>query len=319
MKTTKLNTTPIISIVVPCYNEEKVLDIFLEHIEPILNGLNKSYEIIFVNDGSTDNTFEMMLNANKNHKNIRILNLSRNFGKEAALTAGIENAKGNAVIPIDVDLQHPPELIPIFIEKWEEGYDVVAGKRINRTGEHSLKKLSAKLFYKIHNSISDIVIPNDIGDFRLMSRKVVDALATLPENQRFMKGIFAWVGHKTAVVEYKQEHRIAGNSNFSGWKLWNFALDGITSFSTVPLRIWLYVGMIISSISFILGLSIIIKTLIYGIELPGYVSLFSMILFLGGIQLMGIGILGEYIGRIYKESKRRPSYIIEDNIDINTI
>ncbi len=312
MKSTKFSTDPIISIVVPCYNEENVIEIFLEHIEPILDGLNKSYEIIFVNDGSIDNTFEVMFNAKTNHKNIRVLNLSRNFGKEAALTAGIENAKGDAVIPIDVDLQHPPELIPIFIEKWEEGYDVVAGKRINRAGEHSLKKLSAKLFYKIHNSISDITIPNDIGDFRLMSRKVVNALSTLPENQRFMKGIFAWVGHKTAVVEYKQEPRIAGKSTFSGWRLWNFALDGITSFSTVPLRIWLYIGMVIAFISFILGLVIIIKTLIYGIELPGYVSLFSMILFLGGIQLMGIGILGEYIGRIYKESKRRPSYIIED-------
>ena len=312
MKNMKPNINPIISIVVPCYNEESVIDIFLEHSESILDVLNKSYEIIFVNDGSTDNTFEVMLNAKNIHKNIRVLNLSRNFGKEAALTAGIENAKGDAVIPIDVDLQHPPELIPVFIEKWEEGYDVVAGKRINRTGEHSLKKISAKLFYKIHNNISDITIPNDIGDYRLMSRKVINAISKLPENQRFMKGIFAWVGHKTAVVEYKQEHRIAGNSNFSGWKLWNFALDGITSFSTVPLRIWLYVGMIISSISFIFGLAIILKTLIFGIDLPGYASLISMILFLGGVQLMGIGILGEYIGRIYKESKRRPSYIIED-------
>jgi len=312
MKTIKFNTNPSISIIVPCYNEENMIDIFLDRLYPILDELDNGYEIIFVNDGSTDNTFKVMLHSKNKHKNIRILNFSRNFGKEAALTAGLENAKCDATILIDVDLQHPPELIPIFIEKWEEGYDVVAGKRINRTGEHSLKKLSAKLFYKIHNSISDITIPNDIGDFRLISRKVVDALSKLPENQRFMKGIFAWVGYKTAVVEYKQEHRVAGKSNFSGWKLWNFALDGITSFSTVPLRIWLYIGIIISFISFIIGLTIIIKTLIYGIELPGYVSLFSMILFLGGIQLIGIGILGEYIGRIYKESKRRPSYIIED-------
>ena len=312
MKSIESNPNPIISIVVPCYNEETVIDIFLENIEPILESLNESYEIIFVNDGSSDNTFDVMLKAKEKYNHIRILNLSRNFGKEAALTAGLENTRGEAVIPIDVDLQHPPELIPIFIEKWKEGYDVVAGKRANRTGEHKLKKLSAKLFYKIHNSISDITIPSDIGDFRLMNRKVVNALATLPENQRFMKGIFAWIGHKTAVVEYKQAHRIAGKSNFTGWKLWNFALDGITSFSTAPLRIWLYVGMIVSSISFISGLAIILKTLILGIDLPGYASLFSMILFLGGIQLMGIGILGEYIGRIYKESKRRPIYIIED-------
>ena len=312
MEKSESNFKPIISIVIPCYNEEGVIDIFLKYIVPIMDRLNKSYELIFINDGSNDGTFDVLLDAKNTYQYIRILNLSRNFGKEAALTAGIEYAKGDAVIPIDVDLQHPPELIPIFIEKWEEGYDVVAGKRINRTGEHSLKKLSAKLFYKVHNSISDIVIPSDIGDYRLMSRKVVDAILLLPENQRFMKGIFAWVGFKTTIVEYQQLKRVSGKSSFSGWRLWNFALDGITSFSTVPLRIWLYIGMFISFCSFIFGSIIIIKTLIYGIDLPGYASLFSMMLFLGGIQLMGIGILGEYIGRIYKEAKRRPAYIIED-------
>ncbi|MCD6323429.1 MAG: glycosyltransferase family 2 protein, partial [Clostridiales bacterium] len=193
---------PIISIVCPCFNEEEVIEIFIKRMEAVLQSLDKSYEIIFINDGSTDKTLEVLLNAKNKHNNIRILNLSRNFGKEAALTAGLENALGEAVIPIDADLQHPAELIPVFIEKWEEGYDVVAGKRVNRTGEHSLKNISAKLFYKIHNSISDITIPNDIGDYRLMSRKVVEAISKLPENQRFMKGIFAWVGHKTAVIEY---------------------------------------------------------------------------------------------------------------------
>jgi len=312
MSLTENTIIPTISIIVPCYNEENVIEIFLQHIEPILNNLHKSYEIIFINDGSTDDTFNVMLNAKKQYKHIRILNFSRNFGKEAALTAGLEHARGDAVIPIDVDLQHPPELIPIFIQKWEEGYEVVAGKRVNRTGEHGLKKISAKLFYKIHNSISDITIPNDIGDYRLISRKVVDTISKLPENQRFMKGIFAWVGYKTAVVEYKQEYRIAGQSNFSGWKLWNLALDGITSFSTVPLRIWLYLGLIISFFAFLYGSIIIIKTLIFGIDLPGYASLLTTILFLGGIQLMGIGILGEYIGRMYQETKRRPTYIIEN-------
>ncbi len=306
------NQNPIISIVCPCFNEEEVIEIFLKRIEPVLESTNKSYEMIFINDGSMDNTFITLLNAKSNHKNIRILNLSRNFGKEAALTAGLECSIGEVVIPIDVDLQHPPELIPLFIDKWEEGYEVVVGKRTNRTGEHSLKKLSAHLFYTMHNKIADIAIPQDIGDYRLMSRKVVDSISKLPENQRFMKGIFAWVGYKTAVIEYQQEHRVAGKSTFNGWKLWNLALDGITSFSTVPLRIWLYIGIAISSISFIAGLWIIIKTLVFGIDLPGYASLVSMILFLGGIQLMGIGILGEYIGRIYKESKRRPSYIVEN-------
>ncbi len=186
------------------------------------------------------------------------------------------------------------------------------GKRISRTGEGLLKKISAKYFYAIHNKISDIKIPPDIGDYRLMTRKVVEALKQLPENQRFMKGIFAWVGFKTAVVEYYQEERVAGKSSFSGWKLWNFAIDGITSFSTMPLRISLYVGVLIAIISFIFAMTILIEIFIYGIDLPGYASTMIMVLFLGGIQLMGIGILGEYIGRIYKESKRRPNYIIEN-------
>ncbi len=306
------NTNPIVSIVVPCYNEEDVVDIFLVHIEPILESLHKSYEIIFVNDGSNDNTFEVMVDAKNKHKHIRILNLSRNFGKEAALTAGLEYARGEAIIPIDVDLQDPPELIVSFIEKWEEGFDVVLAKRVDRTSDNFMKRLSAEFFYKIHNKISDISVPNNVGDYRLMSKRVVDTLKTLPENQRFMKGLFAWAGYKTITVEYKREVRVAGNSSFNGWKLWNFALDGITSFSTVPLRLWLYLGLIISFFAFLYGSLIIIKTLVFGIDLPGYASLLTVILFLGGIQLIGIGVLGEYIGRIYKEAKRRPVYIIEN-------
>lgn len=307
-----INDNPIISLVCPCYNEEEVIAIFLAHTEPILKKLNRSYEIIFINDGSTDNTFEVLLNIKNNHENIRIINLSRNFGKEAALTAGLESSIGKVAIPIDVDLQDPPELIPTFIEKWEEGYEVVLAKRVDRSSDSIAKKLSAEYFYKIHNKISDISIPHNVGDYRLISKKVVDTLKTLPENQRFMKGLFAWTGYKTTTVEYKRKVRIAGKTSFSGWKLWNFALEGITSFSTVPLRIWLYLGFLISFFAFIYGSIIIIKTIVYGIDLPGYASLLSIVLFLGGIQLMGIGILGEYIGRIYKESKRRPPYVIED-------
>jgi len=305
-------TNPELSIICPSYNEEEVIETFLETLVPVLEGIGRSYEIVFINDGSTDRTFDRLLEAKKRYPYIRILNLSRNFGKEAALTAGLEHARGEAAIPIDVDLQHPPELIVQFVEKWQEGYDVVVGKRMSRTGEHPFKKMSAKLFYSLHNKISDIKIPSDIGDFRLMSRKVLDALRQLPENQRFMKGIFAWLGYRTAVVEYYQEERVGGESSFSGWKLWNFALDGITSFSTVPLRVWLYVGLAIALTSLLFGLEIIIQTFIYGIDSPGYASIMVMILFLGGIQLMGIGILGEYIGRIYKEAKRRPTYIIEN-------
>ncbi len=306
-----MTDNPIISIICPAYNESDGIGIFLEHLVPVMDRLNQTYEIVFVNDGSRDNTLEVLLQAKKRYNHIRILNLSRNFGKEAALTAGLENAKGEAVVAIDTDLQHPPQIIEQFVKKWQEGYDVVVGKRLSRTGEHPLKKVAAKLFYTLHNKISDIEIPADIGDFRLMSRKVVDALKQLPENQRFMKGIFAWVGFKTAIVEYYQEERVAGKSSFNGWKLWNFALDGITSFSTVPLRVWLYIGVVIAAISFMFGIWIAVKTIVFGVETPGYASTMVMILFLGGIQLMGIGIMGEYIGRLYKEAKRRPVYILE--------
>ena len=306
-----MEEVPVISMVCPAYNEAEGIPLFLEKLVPVLEKIGKSYEIVFVNDGSEDATLDVLKEEKKRFPRIRIINLSRNFGKEAALTAGLEHARGEAVIPIDTDLQHPPRIIAEFVAKWEEGYDVVAGRRLTRTGEHPLKKMAAHLFYRLHNKISDIEIPADIGDFRLMSRKVVEALKLLPENQRFMKGIFAWVGFKTAIVEYYQEERATGTSSFNGWKLWNFALDGITSFSTVPLRVWLYIGFAIASISFVFGLWIVVKTVVFGVDTPGYASTMVMILFLGGIQLMGIGILGEYIGRIYKEAKRRPVYIVE--------
>ena len=283
----------------------------MEKLIPIMQDIQRSYEIIFVNDGSTDNTLNVLLKAKSKNSQIRILNLSRNFGKEAALTAGLEHAMGEAVIPIDADLQHPPEIIIEFIKKWEDGFDVVVGKRTVRTGEGVIKKLTAKYFYKFHNQISDVEIPYNVGDFRLMSRKVIEALKRLPENQRFMKGLFAWVGFNTAVVEYEQAPRSAGKTSYNGLKLWDFALEGITSFSTLPLRIWMYIGFLISFLSFLYGSAIVINTLILGVDTPGYASMITIILFLGGIQLIGIGILGEYIGRIYKETKRRPLYIIE--------
>ncbi|MFT5661982.1 MAG: glycosyltransferase involved in cell wall biosynthesis [Sulfurimonas sp.] len=312
MQNNKPSSLPFISIVCPCYNEEEVIEHFLKSITPILTKSEKSYEIIFIDDGSKDNTLNVLLEAKQNHENIRVIKLSRNFGKEKALTAGIDLSLGETVVPIDVDLQDPPELILDFIKKYEEGYDVVLAKRVDRTTDTYAKKFSAEAFYKFHNKISDISIPNNVGDYRLMSRKVVEQIKKLPESQRFMKGIFAWVGFQTVTVEYKREARVAGETSFNGWKLWNFALDGITSFSTVPLRIWLYVGVILASLSFVYGSIIIIKTLIFGIDSPGYASLLTTVLFLGGVQLMGIGILGEYIGRIYTETKNRPIYIIEN-------
>lgn len=302
---------PTISIIAPCYNEEETIEPFLRRIEEILTQINEPYEIVFINDGSKDNTLNVLLNAKQNFKNIRIINFSRNFGKEAALTAGLDKARGEAAIPIDVDLQDPPELIKELVAKWREGYDVVLAKRADRTSDSFAKRVSADLFYKLNGKISNVDIPNNVGDFRLMSKRVVEALKQLPENQRFMKGLFAWVGFKTIAIEYVREKREAGQSSFNGWKLWNFALDGITSFSTLPLRIWLYIGALVSFLSFLYGSFIILKTLIFGVDLPGYASLAVIMLFLGGIQLIGIGILGEYIGRIYSESKRRPSYIIE--------
>ena len=306
------NDTPFISIVAPCYNEEDVIDIFLEKIFTVLEQLGKPYEIVFVNDGSRDNTLEILKAKAKEYEVVRVISLSRNFGKEAALSAGLDMARGEVVVPIDVDLQDPPELILDFVKKYEEGYDVVVGKRADRTTDTPAKRVSAELFYKMHNKISDIEIPHNVGDYRLMSRRVIEELKKLPETQRFMKGIFAWLGFKTAVVEYKREERVAGETSFNGWKLWNFALDGITSFSTAPLRIWLYIGMVLAFISFVYGSWIILKTLIFGVDSPGYASMITIVLFLGGIQLMGIGILGEYIGRIYIESKNRPVYIIEN-------
>jgi len=303
--------SPVISLICPCYNEEDVVEKFFDEVAIILEDIGRAYEVVFVNDGSRDKTLEKLLALQKKHENIRIINLSRNFGKESALTAGLDVSKGEAVIPIDVDLQHPPELIKEFIQKWDEGFDVVLAKRKNRTTESMPKKVSATLFYKFQQKISQIDIPENVGDYRLMSRKVVEAIKQLPENQRFMKGLFAWVGFKATTIEYEVANRYAGVTTFNGWKLWNFALDGITSFSTVPLRIWSYIGIAISILAFIYGSSIVIKTVILGVDVPGYASMMTSILFLGGIQLIGIGVLGEYIGRIYMESKRRPSYIIE--------
>ncbi len=217
------------------------------------------------------------------------------------------------VIPIDADLQDPPELIHDFLREWQKGYDVVVAKRIDRSSDTWAKKITANLFYKFHNKIAKIEIPDNVGDFRLITRRVVNAIRLLPENQRFMKGIFSWVGFNTAVVEYVRQPRAAGQTSFNGWKLWNFALDGITSFSTAPLRVWLYLGILFSVIAFAYGSMIVIKTLIFGVDLPGYASMLTAVLFFGGIQLIGLGVMGEYLGRLYMESKRRPTYIVESD------
>ena len=301
----------MLSLVVPVFNESETVSIFIDRIKEVFDALDSiDLDIVFVNDGSTDDTLSQLIELKRNFRSIRIVDLSRNFGKEAALTAGIKIASGHVVVPIDVDLQDPPEIIIEMIEKWREGYDVVVGKRSNRDSDSWAKRKSAEWFYCIHNRISEPEIPKNAGDFRLMDRSVVDALNELPESKRFMKGLFAWVGFRTTEVEYARPERIAGTAKFNGWRLWNFALEGITSFSTAPLRIWLYMGGLVSFISFLFAMFIFFRTLLYGVAVPGYASIVVAVTFLGGLQLVGIGIMGEYIGRAYIESKRRPVYLI---------
>jgi len=309
-----LNNKVELSIVCPVCNEQENIDRFISRLKAVLIKLNMLFEIIFINDGSNDDTLQKLKNAKKSTSQIRVINLSRNFGKEAALTAGLDYANGEIIIPIDSDLQDPPEIIPELISEWRRGFDVVLAKRVNRGSDTIFKKMTANMFYKVHNIISDTKIPENCGDFRLITRTVADVIRELPENQRFMKGVFAWVGFKTISINYVRESRAAGRSKFGAWKLWNFALEGITSFSTAPLRIWSYIGSLIAALSFLYGGLIIIKTLVYGVDVPGYASLLTSILFLGGIQLISIGILGEYIGRVYLEVKSRPKYIVESEL-----
>ncbi len=300
-----------LSLVVPVFNEVETVSLFLERVTQVFGKIPSiNLDIVFVNDGSSDNTLKCLLELQQGNQSVRIVDLSRNFGKEAALTAGLKAATGQVVVPIDVDLQDPPELILEMIAKWREGYEVVLGRRINRDSDSWTKKHSANWFYRIHNKIATPKIPENVGDFRLMDRAVVDALNELPESCRFMKGLFAWVGFRTATVEYARPERIAGTTKFNGWRLWNFALEGLTSFSTDPLRIWTYLGGVIALTSFVFAIFIVLRALIQGIDLPGYASVIVSVTFLGGLQLIGIGVIGEYLGRAYIESKRRPIYLV---------
>lgn len=302
-----------ISLVVPVFNEEEAIPIFYRTVREFDALAMHEVEIVFINDGSKDAT-ESVINALAAADPLVIpLSFTRNFGKEPALFAGLEHATGDAVIPIDVDLQDPIEVIPHLIAKWKDGADMVLAKRTDRSTDGRLKRKSAEWFYKLHNKISNPKIEENVGDFRLMSRDIVENIRQLPERNLFMKGVLSWVGGHTEVVEYARAERVAGSSKFNGWKLWNLALEGITSFSTVPLRIWTYLGMVVAGFSFIYGAWMILDTLAFGNPVRGYPSLLVSILFLGGVQLIGIGVLGEYIGRIYTETKARPRYIIKKN------
>ena len=301
----------LISLVVPFHNEGEIVRAFYKGITSLINQeIGVDYELICVDDGSRDDTLAQLVALVGKDPKVRVVELSRNFGKEPALTAGLDVARGDAIIPMDADLQDPPELIPRLIEEWRQGADVVLARRSDRSSDSYLKRKTAEWFYRCHNRLSHIDIPQNVGDFRLMDRSVVDALKQLPERQRFMKGLFAWVGFKVVAVDYVRPPRVAGDSKFSGWKLWNFAIEGITSFSTVPLKIWTYIGAASATLTFGYAALIILRTLIYGKDLPGYASLLVSILFFGSLQLIGIGILGEYLGRVYMETKQRPIYLI---------
>lgn len=306
----------LISIIAPMYNEEAVIDVFFAEMRKFLATCSYQYEIICVNDGSLDNTLNILKNYAKEDKRIKVVSFSRNFGKERALYAGLKYSLGDAVIPIDADLQHPPMTIKTFLGKWEEGYDIVYGVRKNRENEGRLRKFLSKKFYEFYNLISEQKAPYNAGDFRLMNRKVVNAILSLQEKQLFMKGIFNWVGYKSCPVVYNCAERVAGNSKFNFWKLWNFALDGITATSTFPLRIWTYLGGGTALISFIFALLFLIKTFIWGDPVRGFPTLAVLLLFFGGIQLLALGIMGEYIGRIMIEVKNRPLYIVAEVINI---
>ena len=306
----------MISFVVPVFNEQDTIPVFYDTIRNYDPLKEFSVEIVFINDGSADATAEILLELKGKDDLVTVIEFTRNFGKEAALIAGLERARGDAVIPIDVDLQDPIEIVPSMIEKWQAGAEVVLAKRVDRSADTLLKRFSAEVFYRVHNKISFVKIEENVGDFRLISRPILNHILKLSERNLFMKGILSWVGGKTEVVEYKRASRVAGETKFNGWKLWNLALEGITSFSTVPLRIWTYFGLAISSMAFLFGLWIILDKLLYGNEVQGYPSLIVSVMFLGGIQIIGIGILGEYVGRIYIETKNRPRYLEKPDSEV---
>jgi glycosyltransferase involved in cell wall biosynthesis len=311
---------PLLSVIVPVKNEEDGILAFVERVGAILESIaaDSGWEILFVDDGSTDATLAAIVAANQRDSRVRALSLSRNFGKEAALSAGLDHARGSAVIPMDVDMQDPPEVLPEMVAKWRDGHEMVFGIRRCRASDGWAKRVTAGLYYRAHNAVSSDKIPENAGDFRLMDRKVVDVIRAMPERNRFMKGLFAWAGFNQASVEYDRVERETGTTKFNYWKLWTLALDGITSASTVPLRIWSYVGALVAL--FALGYAgfIAVQTIIFGNAVPGYASIMVSVLFLGGIQLISLGVLGEYVGRILTETKQRPLYVVRDTIGIES-
>ena len=311
MRRARRPADPLLSLVVPVFDEQESIGLFIDTVAPLLEREGLRFEMVFVNDGSRDDTLAHLLSRSAGDRRIRIVNLSRNFGKEAALTAGIDHARGDILIPMDIDLQDPPELIGPFMARWREGYDIVYGVRTARHADTTAKRMSAGWFYWVFNSMSPVRIPPNVGDFRLVDRRAAEVLRQLPERNRFMKGLFAWVGFNSIGVPYERPERVAGTTKFNYWRLWNFALDGVVSFSTAPLRAWFYVGLVIATIAVFYAIFIVTRVLILGIDTPGYASLLIAVLLMGAIQLLSLGIIGEYLGRLFLEVKARPIYIVE--------
>lgn len=305
-------TTKVVSLVVPVFNEQEAIVPFLDRIEAVFAPLepNYTYEVVFVNDGSRDATEFAIRSRMQNDPHVTLVNLSRNFGKEAALSAGLDHTSGDACVPIDVDLQDPPELIPQMLELWEKGAQVVNARRTSRASDSWIKRTTANGFYSLFNAVADHQIPRNVGDYRLMDRQVVDVVREMGERVRFNKAMFSWVGFEAAEVTFTRPSRTNGSSAWSYWRLWNFALDGIFSSTTAPLRIWTYAGSILAMLSFLYAGWILVRTLVIGTDLPGYASTLILILLFGGLNMIAIGILGEYIGRIYSEVRERPLYVL---------
>jgi len=303
-----------LAVVVPVFNEQAVLPAFHARMKAVLDGLDLPSHVIYVNDGSTDDTLEIIRCLAEDDARVMLVDLSRNFGKEIALTAGLDHADADAVVVIDADLQDPPELIPELVAHWLEGYDVVYARRTSRDGESAAKRLTAFLFYRLIGKMSRVRIPEDTGDFRLLSRRAVRAVCSMREQHRFMKGLFAWIGYPQVAVPYRRAPRHAGATKWNYWKLWNFALEGITSFTSVPLKVATYIGLASALGAFGYGLYIVLRTLMLGNPVPGYPSLLVAVMFLGGLQLLGIGVIGEYLARMFNESKQRPLYFLKEGL-----
>ena len=302
--------TPVLSLVVPMFNEAGNLDTLFARLTQVMADLGESYEIVCIDDGSQDDTVVLALDHRRRDPRIKVVELSRNFGKELALTAGLHHTSGQAVVMIDADLQHPPETIKAMMAKWRDGYEMVIAVRRDRDQESAFKRLASKAFYEMFGRVSEVQLPPGAGDFRLLDRKVVEVLNAMPEHARFMKGLYAWVGFRQTIIPFDVADRTHGETKFNLFRLWRLAIDGITSFTSLPLKVWTFVGTLVATFALLYGLLFIVKTLILGIDVPGYPSLIVAITFFSGVQLISLGVIGEYLGRVFSEVKNRPLYVV---------